>query len=199
MKRAVFLDREGTAITLGDTAGRLTDIKYLRLLPGVASAIRLLNKAGFVVIIHTNQTVIAWGQMSEKELQHIHEVLCERLRKKGARIEAVYYCPHHPDAPLKKYRKVCRCRKPKTGMIQEALKKYQVKANESFMVGDSSKDILAGKRAGLRTILVWTGNFGKEYGAVSVEPDYIAKNLLAAALYIKKKGPHSIKRRLVLH
>src|SRR3989344_3763440 len=171
MKQAVFLDREGTAMTLGDTAGRFTDIKYLRLLPGVASAIHLLNKAGFVVIIHTNQTVVAWGQMSEKELQHIHDVLCERLRKKGAHVDAVYYCPHHPDAPLKKYRKICTCRKPEAGMIREALKKYQIKASQSFMVGDSSKDIVAGERAGLQTILVRTGNFGKEYGAVSVEPD----------------------------
>lgn len=188
MKQAVFLDREGTVITLGDATGRLKDIKRMRLLPGVASAIRLLNKAGFVVIIHTNQTVVAWGQVSEKKLRHIHDVLCERLRKKGALVDAVYYCPHHPEAPLEKYRKVCQCRKPKAGMMLEALKKYQIKASQSFMIGDSSKDILAGKRAGLQTILVQTGNAGKERGAVAVEPNHVAKDLLAAAHYIKNKS-----------
>lgn len=187
MKRAVFLDREGTVITLGGKTGRLLNIKDMRLLPGTAHAIRVLNRAGFLVFIHTNQTVIAWGQMSEKELQHIHEVLCVRLYKKGARVDGVYYCPHHPEAPLKKYRIICQCRKPKAGMIKEALKKYKVDAGRSFMVGDSSKDILAGERAGLHTILVQTGNAGKEPGAVSVEPEYIAKDLLAAARYIIKK------------
>lgn len=188
MKRAVFLDREGTVIALGGGAGRIKDIQHMRLLPGVADAIRMLNRAGFLVIIHTNQTVVAWGQVSEKKLQHMHKVLCERLRKKGAHVDAVYYCPHHPDAPLKKYRRVCQCRKPKAGMMKKAFKKYQIKASQSFMVGDSSKDILAGKRAELHSILLQTGNFGKEYGAVSVKPDHVSKNLLAAARYIRKRS-----------
>lgn len=188
MKRAVFLDRDGTVIALGSDDGRLSDIKDMRLLPSAAEALCILNKAGFLIFIHTNQTVVAWGQISETMLQHMHDVLSERLRKKGARVEGIYYCPHHPEAPLQKYRKVCRCRKPKAGMIQEAIKEYGVNVSQSYMVGDSSKDILMGERAGLRTILVRTGNAGKEYGAVPVKPDYIAKNILAAARYIRKRA-----------
>lgn len=186
MKKAVFLDRDGTLIALSGTAGRLTDIKHMRLLPGAARAVRMLNDAGFLVIMHTNQTVIGWGQVSENELTHMHEILCKRLRTQGAHIDAIYYCPHHPDAPLKKYRKICQCRKPEIGMLRDAMEKYQIDVNQSFMVGDSSKDILTGKRAGLHSILVKTGNAGMENAGVSVEPEHIAKNLLSAALYIKK-------------
>lgn len=186
MKRAVFIDRDGTVIALSGSAGRLKDIRHMRLLPNAANAIRVLNDAGFLVIMHTNQTVIAWGQVSESELSRMHAVLCERLGKQGARIDAIQYCPHHPDAPLEKYRKTCQCRKPGIGMLREAVRKYHVDISSSFVIGDSSKDILAGKRAGLQSILVKTGNAGKEYGGESVQPDHVAKNLLSAALYIKK-------------
>ena len=160
----------------------------MRLLPHAAQAIRVLNKEGFSVIINTNQTVVAWGQVSEKKLRRMHETLVGRLRAQGAQIDAVYYCPHHPEAPLKTYRKICGCRKPKIGMLRAAAKKYDIDIKNSYMVGDSSKDILAGKRAGVKTILVKTGNAGKESGAKFIIPDYSVKNLLAAARLIKRKA-----------
>ncbi|MDO8518350.1 MAG: HAD family hydrolase [bacterium] len=186
MRKAVFLDRDGTVLTLAGGTGYLSDSRSMRLLPGAARAIALLNKAGFLVFIHTNQAIVARGKLTEEKLQHIHKVLFERLKKQGAHIDALYYCPHHPEAKIKKYRVVCVCRKPKTGMLKKAIKDFNVDAKKSFMVGDSSKDILAGKRAGLQTILVKTGNAGREWSAVSVVPDFVEKNILAAAVRIKK-------------
>ena len=186
MRKAVFLDRDGTVLTLTGGTGYLADIRSMHILPGAARAIALLNKAGFLVFIHTNQAIVSRGKLTEEKLQHIHRALLKRLRKQGAHVDAFYYCPHHPEGKIQKYRVVCICRKPKTGMMKKAIKKFNVNTKKSFMVGDSSKDILAGKRAGLQTILVKTGNAGKESGAVSVEPDYIEKNLLSAVVQIKK-------------
>lgn len=186
-KRAIFLDRDGTIITLFDGTGYLKHVKDLRLLPGAAKAIRIFNKAGFLVFIHTNQAIIARGNLTEKKLVLIHKTLHERLRKQGARIDAMYYCPHHPRAIVKKYRIACVCRKPRPGMLRQAAKKFGVNLKRSFMIGDSSKDILAGKYAHMKTILVKTGNAGKEPGAIPIKPDLIAKNILEAARLIKKK------------
>lgn len=183
--RAVFLDRDGTINRKAGKLGVLKDVRELRVFPGAVKAIKQLNKSGFLVVVITNQVVIARGWRTEKELDQIHAVLIKRLAKKGAKIDAIYYCPHHPEATLKRYRLRCSCRKPNIGMITKAAKKFGINLRRSFLVGDTTRDILAGRRAGLTTILVKTGEGGKD-GKYKAKPRFIAKDLLEAARIIKK-------------
>lgn len=185
-EKAVFLDRDGTINREVDV---LRSACELRILRGAAKAIRALNKLGFLVVVITNQAVVARGWIKEKGVDRIHAVLVNRLKKRGAQIDAIYYCPHHPQANLKKYRLRCRCRKPNIGMILKAAKKLGIKIRGSFMVGDTTRDILAGKRARLKTILVKTGYGGEDGYHKNVKPDYVAKNLLEAVRIIKNLKP----------
>jgi len=184
LHRAVFLDRDGT---INREVGNLRSVGQLRILPGVAHAIKELNKLGFLVIVATNQPVVARGWVTEKEIDAIHAVLVSRLGRRGAKIDAIYYCPHHPEANLKKYRLQCRCRKPNIGMIIRATKGLDVDLRRSFMAGDSTRDILTGKKAGLKTILIRTGYAGKD-GKYAVRADFTAKNLSQAVKIIKKNA-----------
>lgn len=182
MTKAVFLDRDGVINREVDV---LRSVKQLKLLPGAARAVEKINKSGFLAVIITNQPVIARGWLTEKEVDAIHAVLIKRLGTKNAKIDGIYYCPHHPNANLKKYRLKCSCRKPGTGLIKKAAKELNINLKKSFMVGDRTPDILAGKRAGLTTILVKTGYAGKD-GKHKVAPDFTADNLMGAANIIKK-------------
>ena len=177
MPKAVFIDRDGV---INREVDNLKDIGQLRLLPGVATAIRKINQNGILVIVITNQPVVARGWISENELNLIHQEILTRLAKKGAKIDAFYYCPHHPEANLKKYRKKCRCRKPNIGLIQKAVKKYNISIKDSYFIGDTTRDILTAKNVGLKSILVKTGYGGKDK-KFNVKPDYIVNNLYEAA------------------
>ncbi len=181
--RAIFLDRDGTINKEVDVLRSLTQ---LRILPGVPEAIRLFNKLGFVVVVITNQPVIARGWLTEKEVKEIHQILLSRLSKKNAKIDAVYFCPHHPEANLKKYRKACGCRKPKPGMLLQAIKDLSIDRKGSFMIGDHATDIMAGKAAGVKTILVRSSERSKDSAYAHIRPDFLAKNLLAASRIIKR-------------
>lgn len=178
--KAVFLDRDGT---INKEVDVLRDIKQLKILPGVGQAIKKINQLGFLAIIITNQPVIARGWLNEKEVDAIHAVLIKRLNKKGAKIDAIYYCPHHPNANLKKYHLLCKYRKPNIGMIKEAVRQFKIDIKSSFFIGDTTSDILAGKRAKLKTILVKTGYAGKD-GKYSVRPDFTARDLKEAVKII---------------
>lgn len=186
--RAAFLDRDGT---INREVDNLRDVRQLRLLPGAAEAVKKLNREGFLVIVVTNQPVIARGWLTEQELERIHDVLLARLAKRGARIDAIYYCPHHPEANLQRYRVRCRCRKPNIGLFKKASRDFKIALNKkSYMVGDHSRDILTGKRAGLTAILVKTGYKGKD-GKYAADPDFEAKSLTDAVSYIcrqKRRG-----------
>jgi histidinol-phosphate phosphatase family protein len=182
--RAVFLDRDGT---INKEVNVLRSLKQLRILPGAGAAIKKLNRLGFLVIVVTNQPVVARGWLTKKEVDEIHTVMVKRVGKSGAKIDAIYYCPHHPEANLKKYRLTCRCRKPNIGMVLSAAKKFGVNLRKSFMVGDSTRDILTGKRAGLKTVLVKTGYAGLD-GKYRVEPDFTAKDLRSAANIISRNA-----------
>lgn len=195
MRKGVFLDRDGTVLRLFAGTGYVTKRAHMRLLPNAAHAIRALNKAGYLVFIHTNQAIIARGHLTEKKLGELHDALCERLRMQGARIDGIYYCPHHPKASVRAYRKVCACRKPKSGMLRRAVRQHRLDASGSVMIGDSSKDILAGKRAGMRTILVLTGNAGREPHAVRATPDFVAKDLLMAVRQIVRSSPRVANKK----
>ena len=183
-QKAIFLDRDGT---VNEYVGFLRDIDNFRLLPGVAEAIAKINASSYLAIIATNQPVIARGEVTFQELDEIHKKMETELGKGGSYLDDIFFCPHHPDkgyqgevAELKMY---CDCRKPKIGMLIEAAEKYNIDYNESWYIGDTTMDIQTGKNAGIRTILVQTGQAGQD-GKYDAMPDYIAENLLAAVTYI---------------
>ncbi len=180
---AIFLDRDGTIIRQVEN---LRDVRELFLLPGAARAIRSFNRLGYFVVVITNQPIIARGWLTEKQVESIHGILIERLARLGAKIDAIFYCPHHPNANVKKYRKACRCRKPKPGMILDAIRKFGIGRKRSFMVGDHAWDILAGKAAKLRTILVHTNSRSRDPAYAHVKPDFTVRNLPAAVRIIKR-------------
>lgn len=165
-QRAVFLDRDGT---INKYVGFLRDIDEFELLPGVGEAIKAMNEMGYLVIVVSNQPVIARGEVSEEELSEIHNKMETLLGEKGAYVDAIYYCPHHPDKGYTGERaelKIdCSCRKPKPGMLLQAAKEFNVDLSQSWMAGDSEVDVIAGKRAGCKTVYLnrEKKDFGQEY------------------------------------
>ncbi len=149
---AVFLDRDGTINVEVNYLHRPAD---LRLIPGASGAIQRLNLAGFVVVVVTNQAGIARGFYTEAELHALHTHLNALLASDGGRIDAFYWCPHHPD-----FTGPCRCRKPGTAMLEAAAADHGLDLGRSWLIGDNTGDIGAGQAAGCRSILVRTG-----YGA----------------------------------
>lgn len=149
--RAVFLDRDGVVV---DDPGYLSDPAALRLLPGVGEAIAALRAAGWRVVLVTNQSGVARGYFSEARLAEIHARLGELLARAGAALDAVYYCPHHPEAEVVAYRRACDCRKPAPGLLQAAARDLGLDLAECWMIGDRAADVAAGRAAGCRTILV---------------------------------------------
>ena len=180
---AIFLDRDGTIIHQVELLHKVSEVK---LYPGAAKAIGALNRLGYRVVIITNQPVIARGIIGPKEVDNIHAVLIDRLAKKGAVIDAVYFCPHHPQANVKKYRMECKCRKPSPGMILQAAKELNIDLKKSFFVGDSTRDVVAANRAKVKMILVRTGHGGKDKWQFKGKTDAIVKNLGEAVKAIKK-------------
>jgi len=162
-QRAVFLDRDGT---INRHVGFLKNIDDFVLLPGVAEAIRRINQAGYLAIVVTNQPVIARGDISPKELQDIHNKMETLLGREGAYLDAIYYCPHHPDkgylGERPEYKVHCSCRKPQPGLLLKAAKMFNINLGCSWMVGDGENDIKAGKAAGCRTALIGEGQYGQD-------------------------------------
>lgn len=150
MKRAVFLDRDGVINRKAPEGQYILCREDLEILPGVPAAIHSLNRAGFLVIIITNQRCIARGLLSEDELDYIHKDMLGRLLEGHAHIDAIYVCPHASDAG-------CDCRKPQPGMIREAASDHNVDLSRSWMIGDDATDVAAGEAAGCQTILVASG------------------------------------------
>lgn len=180
----VFLDRDGVIIEQIDLPRRASDF---HILPDVPEAIALLNKEGYFVVIVSNQPVVARGMITLREAKHLDETLVRQLAKKGARIDAVYRCPHHPQANIKRYRKVCDCRKPAPGMILTAAQEHHLDLKKSFMVGDSTQDIGAANAAHVKMILVRTGHGGKDAWQHSGKADFKVRDLKAAAKLIIKQ------------
>ena len=174
---AAFLDRDGTIICQVE---RMHNVSQLRLLPGAADAIRSLNAKNIPVIVVTNQPVVARGIASEHDVELVHEELNRRLQAKGAHIDAFYFCPHHPNATLEQYRVKCSCRKPEPSMILNAARELGVDLSLSVMIGDTTQDVMAGSRAGVRTILVQTGHGGRDPWQYECSPDWTVKNLAEA-------------------
>lgn len=150
-QRAIFLDRDGT---INKYVGFLTKPEQFELLPGVAEAIKEINKSGYLVVVVTNQPVIARGDCTWEELQTIHDKMETELGKAGAFVDAVYVCPHHPDRGFEgerpEYKYDCDCRKPKGGLLLQAAHDFNIDLSQSIMIGDSERDVEAGRQVGCR-------------------------------------------------
>ena len=182
-RAAVFLDRDGTLI---EEHGYLDRLERLRAFPWTPDALRLLNRAGFATVVITNQSAIGRGIIDEPFLREVHEALDARLARGRARIDAYYFCPHHPDAKEGPYRQVCRCRKPGPAMIEQACREMDIDPHRSVMVGDRWLDVACGQAAGTRTVLVQGGPGGHEadHPPAGVQADAILNNLMEAVGWI---------------
>ncbi len=168
-QRAIFLDRDGT---INIYKGFLRNIHDFELIQGIGSAIRTINEQGYLVLVVTNQPVIARGELSKEELEEIHNRMETELGREGAYLDGIYVCPHHPDkgyeGEVAELKFDCACRKPKPGMLLRAAKDFNINLEESWMVGDSESDIKAGRAAGCRTALVGGEDYGQDVTVVSV-------------------------------
>ena len=186
---AVFLDRDGT---ISDEVGYINHLSRLRVFPWSGEAIHKLNLTGRPVIVVTNQSGVARGYFSEKLVRQIHKKIADELAAHEARVDAYYYCPHHPSGRVAAYRKDCQCRKPSPGMVMEAAEKFHINLSVSYVVGDSYRDMQLGFNAGTRTILLMTGYGRGEYEhhrrTWPRPPDHVAENLLEAAEIILSEG-----------
>jgi D-glycero-D-manno-heptose 1,7-bisphosphate phosphatase len=147
LSRAVFLDRDGVINQRPPEGDYITRWEDFHLLPGVAQGIALLNHTGFSVIVVTNQRCVAKGQISEADLQKMHERMTDVLAREGAKIDATFYCPHEIEPP-------CDCRKPAPGMLLSAARSRGIDLRTSWMIGDSDNDVEAGRNAGCKTARV---------------------------------------------
>ncbi len=185
MNQAVFFDRDGTVT---EEVGYLTDISKLRLIPGGGPAVRKLNQAGFKVVLVTNQSGVARGYFSESLVREAHGLLETMLARDGARLDGIYYCPHHPTAGSSKYTMDCDCRKPGTGLLDQAAKDLDIDLKRSYVVGDKWSDIELARRAGAMAVLVRTGFGPDDPGNVRPghikDPDYTAHDIAEAADWI---------------
>lgn len=150
-QKAIFLDRDGT---INKYVGFLRNIDDFELIEGVAEAIKLINQSGYLAIVVTNQPVIARGEVTWEELNEIHEKMATLLGKEGAYVDGIYICPHHPDKGFEgerpEYKIDCDCRKPKPGLLLQAAKDFNIDLSESYMIGDSHRDVEAGENAGVK-------------------------------------------------
>lgn len=182
MNSAIFLDRDGVICeetNLFYKGTPLTKPEQFKWIKGSMKSMGILSGLDKYLIIITNQTVINKGILEKKEFDKINKVIDDELIKYGRKLDGVYFCPH-------KKEEGCECRKPKTGLLKMAERDLGINLNESYMIGDKTSDILAGKNAGCKTVLVKTGYSGRDNG-YNIVPDFIFRNLLEAAEYIANK------------
>lgn len=184
---AVFLDRDGT---INEEVGYLDDLTKLRLIPSSFTAIRMINESGMKAVVITNQSGVARGLFDEGMVREAHRMIQDRLARHGARIDRFYYCPHHPTDGNGEYLLVCRCRKPATGLVCQAVRELNIDIRKSYLVGDTIRDMETAQNAGIKGILVRTGMEGQERAAAQLQgfvvPAYIAEDILDAVRWIMK-------------
>ena len=182
--RCVFLDRDNTIM---DDPGYLTDASAVRLLPGADVALRHLTQAGYKLVVVTNQSAIARGLLTPEGLEKIHAELRRQLSQRGVTLDAIYYCPFHPEGSVEAYACESEERKPSPGMLLRAARDLDLDLLQSWMVGDSPRDVEAGQRAGCRTIRVRKGEPTQGPAAhdeEDVQTDYTVRNMVDAARII---------------
>ena len=179
----VFLDRDGTLI---EEVGYLSHLDRIALYPWSIESVKLLNRAGFKVVVVTNQAGVARGLFDEDFIDEAHRFLDQKFSDGGATIDKFYYCPHHPEASVEAYRSECDCRKPKAGMLWKAAQELQLELSHSFVIGDRLSDLRLGPAVGAKSVLVRTG-----YGETTareltddVEVAYTAPELMTAVAWI---------------
>ena len=188
-QKAIFLDRDGV---INEEVDLLHRHEQLKLINGAAEAVKKINGSDYLGVVVTNQPVVARGLCSEKDIAETHKRMDMLLGQKGAFLDRIYYCPHHPDRGYpeenKDYKIECECRKPKTGMLLEAEHDFNIERTESFLVGDTTTDIQTGINYGIQTILVKTGYKGLD-GKFPAIPDYEFEDLGAAVNFVTHRYP----------
>jgi D-glycero-D-manno-heptose 1,7-bisphosphate phosphatase len=185
MQKVIFIDRDGV---INKDPGGWTKYSYVTkwdeflFIDGAILALKKLKEAGYRICLISNQGGISKGYFTQGDLDRINERMAEEIEKGGGKIDELYYCPHHD-------KDNCECRKPKTGLIEQAIRKKDVSLGNTYIIGDSSRDIEAGKRMGMKTIFVLSG---KKSLADSknwpIQPDCIKKDLLEAVEWLLKEG-----------
>ena len=158
MKKAIFLDRDGTINVEKEYLHRIEDFEFEE---GAIEALKIFQKLGYTLIVVTNQSGIARGYYTEEDLKKLNGYMVEELKKNGVEIAKCYYCPHHIEKGIGKYKVNCQCRKPNPGMLLKGIEEFHVDVQNSYMVGDRMSDLKAGEAAGVKPILVKTG-YGKQ-------------------------------------
>jgi len=171
--RAVFLDRDGV---INEDYGFVHKIEDFYIYPEVFPALKKLQKAGFKLLIVTNQSGIAVGYYTEEDFKKITDHMLSVFEKEGIRIDKVYYCPHHPEGVVPELTVKCDCRKPESGMIKQGIKEFNIDPSRSFLIGDKENDIKAAHKEGVKAALVKTGQ-GLKY-VENTEADFIGENIL---------------------
>lgn len=187
-RKAIFMDRDGT---VSDEVGYVNHIDRYRLLPRSAEAIRRINAAGFLSFVITNQSGVARGLFDEALILKVHETLGRWLNEAGARLDGIYYCPHHPKEGEPPWRLACDCRKPKPGLLLRAAREHDVDLASSYMIGDTVLDIEAARNVGATGVLVLTG-YGKgdlvyRMAQRGLQPAHVAADLLEAVEWILER------------
>lgn len=188
-RSAVFLDRDGV---INEEMGYINHVDRLRILPGAAEAIRKLNESGVKVVVVSNQAGLGRGIITEETFKACQKKFREVLAHRGARIDRIYYCPHHPEAKEERYRRECDGRKPKPGMLYRAVADLDIDLKRSVMVSDRYQDLLMAKGEGMAAVLVLTGYGRGEYDQFSPSwnpaPDFVAYDLAEAANWCLEPG-----------
>lgn len=190
LRRAIFIDRDGT---LNEEVGYIRDLAEFRLFDFAAEAVRLVNEAGWLVIVVTNQSGIARGLFSEEFLAQVHAQMLTELEGDGARVDGIYFCPHHPTTGDAPYRQNCDCRKPQAGLLLRAAEDFELDLSLCAVIGDRLRDVQTAQTVGARSVLVLTG-YGQEelYGTERSDdkaihgqsPDHVGTNLLEAVRWV---------------
>jgi D-glycero-D-manno-heptose 1,7-bisphosphate phosphatase len=188
VNKAAFIDRDGNLI---HEVGYINSLERIKFYSRSIKAVKFLKDNGYKIIVVTNQSGVARGYIKESFVKNAHKKINAMLGKYGLKIDGFYYCPHHPKkAVIKKYLKDCSCRKPKTGMIERAVKKFNIDLKQSFTIGDKLTDVHLGKNAGTKTALVLTGYGKKEKELIKTvydRTDITAKDFYQAARMLVKK------------
>lgn len=192
-KTAVFLDRDGT---INEEVGYLDRAEKLRMIPAAFEAVRLINQSGMEAVVVSNQAGVAKGLFTESFVHEINDLIQNALLEKGARIDAFYFCPHHPTEGVDPYRRICNCRKPAAGLLQQAAVDRNIDLSRSYLIGDRLRDVETAHRAGAKGVLVATGygqevieNGGQDAPNELNTPDAVAKDILEAVHWILKDRP----------
>jgi D-glycero-D-manno-heptose 1,7-bisphosphate phosphatase len=181
MNKAVFIDKDGTLIP--DLPYNV-DTSLISLQDGAVDGLKLLQSAGFLLIIISNQAGVAYGYFKEADILQVEQKLKELLLPEGIRLDGFFYCPHHPQGKIEGYSIRCSCRKPEAGMIFKAAEKFSLDLSRSWMIGDILNDVEAGHNAGCKSILIDNGNETEWVMNEKRKPDFTAADIKEAALHI---------------